>query len=120
MRRLIDASQSSSYEYRMPKQAISVTLREDNLVWLRVQSRTARHRSVSETLDRLIADARAGGRTSETSIRSVRGTIRIPDSDPSLEGADALVRSLFRTALTRGRKASSSGAPVGRRPRRDG
>jgi hypothetical protein len=81
----------------MPKQAISVTLRDDNLLWLRGRSRAARHRSVSETLDRLIADARAGVRASDAPSRSVKGTIRIVSGDPSLARADALVRALFRT-----------------------
>src|SRR5207253_1209147 len=93
---LLDRPHPLSYEYRMTKQAISVTLHEDNLLWLRGQSRAARHRSVSETLDRLIADARAGGRRSEGSIRSVKGTIRIPSDDPSLARADAAIRALFR------------------------
>ena len=81
----------------MPKQAISVTLRDDNLLWLRGRSRASGHRSVSETLDRLIADARAGVRASDAARRSVKGTIRIVSGDPSLARADALVRALFRT-----------------------
>ena len=79
----------------MTKQAISVTLNQDNLVWLRGQTRAARHRSVSETLDRLIAEARTGGRRSEASIRSIKGTISISRDDPSLVRADAAVRALF-------------------------
>jgi hypothetical protein len=86
----------------MPKQAISVTLRDDNLLWLRGRSRAARHRSVSETLDRLIADARAGVRASDAPRRSVKGTIRIVSGDPSLARADRLVRAMFRTG--RGRR----------------
>jgi hypothetical protein len=88
----------------MPKQAISVTLRDDNLLWLRGRSRAARHRSVSETLDRLIADARAGVQAPDAPRRSVKGTIRIASGDPALARADALVRALF---------------PTGRRPRRE-
>jgi hypothetical protein len=80
----------------MSKQAISVSLREDNLLWLRGRSRAARHRSVSETLDLLIADARAGGRAADAPRRSVKGTIRLV-SDPSLARADAVVRALFRS-----------------------
>lgn len=102
----------------MPKQAISVTLREDNLVWLRGQSRAAQHRSVSETLDRLIADARAGGRGADASIRSIQGTIRIPETDPALERADAAIRALFRTAPARDRNAATRSRRARRRPRR--
>ncbi len=46
----------------MPKQPISVTLSRENLVWLRGQTRATAGRSVSETLDRLVAEARTGGR----------------------------------------------------------
>jgi len=82
----------------MPKQAISVTLRDDNLLWLRGRSRAAGHRSVSETLDRLITDARAAVRASDATRRSVQGTIRIVTGDPSLARADALIRALFQAS----------------------
>lgn len=95
----------------MRKRPISVTLREDHLVWLRGQSRAARHRSVSETLDRLIAEARAAGRHPDSPIRSVRGTIQILNEDPSLLRADAVVRALF------GRAARSHPGPADRRAR---
>jgi hypothetical protein len=95
------------------KQAISVTLHEDNLVWLRGQSRAARHRSVSETLDRLIATARTGGQRVEGAVRSVKGTIRIPTDDPSLARADAAIRVLFR-------ESSGSRGGAHRRRRRRG
>ena len=103
----------------MSKQAISVTLREDNLVWLRGHSRSARHRSVSETLDRLIAEARAGGRP-ETSVRSVKGTVHILAADPSLARADATIRTLFRTTPRRDQEFRKKRGGARRRSRRHG
>ena len=47
---------------RMTKQAISITLSPDNLVWLRGRSRADQAGSLSEFLDRLITQARFGGR----------------------------------------------------------
>ena len=75
----------------MPKRAISVTLRDDNLVWLRGRSRAARHRSVSETLDRLIADARPGGRAAAASSRSVKVALGPRQLDLFVDGQDALL-----------------------------
>jgi hypothetical protein len=97
----------------MPKRAISVTLHEDNLVWLRGQSRAARHRSVSETLDRLIAEARTSRRHADGSIQSVKGTIQISKNDPSLAGADAVIRALFDAST--GRRARARRRSVRRR-----
>ncbi len=51
-------------------------------------------------LDRLVSDARAGGKSSGA-IRSVVGTIEIDPSDPLLERADAAVRRLFADSLDR-------------------
>ena len=79
----------------MPKKAISVTLATDNLLWLRGQARTAGRRSVSAVLDRLVSEARAGGRMHEGLVRSVVGTIRIADFDADLSGADSAIRALF-------------------------
>jgi hypothetical protein len=104
----------------MTKRAISVTLDDDNLVWLRGQSRAARHRSVSETLDRLIGEARIGGRGADASSRSVRGTIHILSRDPSLARADAVIRALFRTGPAIKGTAPAKREPVRRRRRRQG
>jgi hypothetical protein len=79
----------------MPKQAISVTLDRDNLLWLRARARAARRRSVSEALDQLVSEARTGARAQDGSIRSVVGTISIAADDPGLTSADAVVRALF-------------------------
>ena len=79
----------------MPKRAVSVTLESDNLLWLRGQAQGAPKRSLSEILDRLVTEARTSGRVHESAVRSVVGSILIPDSDPDLSSADAAIRSLF-------------------------
>jgi hypothetical protein len=104
----------------MPKQAISVTLSRENLVWLRGQTRATSRRSVSETLDRLVLEARTGGRLRVGSPRSVVGTIRIAPSDPALARADAAIRALFpgQPKVSRSRSATRPGDHV--RPARGG
>ena len=77
------------------RSAISVTLTGDNLLWLRGQAARTAKGSVSEVLDRIVSEARAGGRTDPVTVRSVVGTVDLPDDDPDLAEADAYVRSLF-------------------------
>jgi hypothetical protein len=79
----------------MSKKAISVTLRPENLLWLRGQAHASARRSVSETLDALISEARAGARGRPGAIKSVVGSISIRASDPGLTQADAAIRGLF-------------------------
>jgi hypothetical protein len=79
----------------MAKKAISVTLRPENLLWLRGQAHASSRRSVSEALDELISEARAGSRGRPEVIRSVVGSIRLEASDPGLTRADAAIRGLF-------------------------
>ena len=83
------------------RRALSVTLQHDNLVWLRAQAGATARGSLSRVLDQLVTDARTAGRTEAAAIRSVRGTIDLPDGDPDLEGADAYVRAQFETAMRR-------------------
>ena len=82
----------------MSKQAISVTLAADNLLWLRGQAHATSTRSVSAVLDQLVSAARSGGHVHESTIRSVVGTVHISAADPQLLGADAAVRALFPAA----------------------
>jgi hypothetical protein len=83
----------------MPKQAISVTLNTDNLTWLKARAGAIGARSVSELLDRLVAEAR---RTAPRgAVRSVVGTIDIDASDPLLEDADDVLRTVFEASLKR-------------------
>jgi hypothetical protein len=83
------------------KKAVSVTLGEDNLLWLRGQAAASANGSLSEVLDRLVDDARMSGRTDAKAIRSVAGTIDLPADDPDLAGADSYVRALFDRSLKR-------------------
>jgi len=100
----------------MTNKAISVTLRSENLLWLRGRTRASARRSVSETLDALISEARMGGRSGAVAATSVVGTIRIRSSDPGLRRADAAIRGLFRSEGTR--RPGRTGA-VRRQSRRD-
>jgi len=77
------------------KKAISITLSEDNLLWLRGQAARTSRGSVSEVLNRIVGETRKAGGTDPAAIRSVAGTIDLPDDDPDLERADAQIRSLF-------------------------
>jgi len=83
------------------KKAISVTLTQDNLLWLKGQAAATSRGSLSEVLDGLVTEARMGGRAEPASVRSVRGTIDLPDDDAELLHADAYVRTLFETSLRR-------------------
>jgi hypothetical protein len=82
------------------RKAISITLSEDNLLWLRGQAARSARGSVSELLDRLVADARSRGRTDPASVRSVAGTADLPDDDPALAGADAYIRTMFAASAS--------------------
>jgi hypothetical protein len=101
----------------MNKQAISVTLDADNLLWLRAQTLSQRHRSISEMLDGLIREARTANKSQANLIRSVVGTVRIADADPNLDTADDAVRAFFSAALShqKGRERRSTSRPKPRR-----
>lgn len=83
------------------KRAISVTIDEDNLLWLKGQAGASASGSVSEVVDRLIGEARAGGRTDAAAVRSVVGSIDLPRDDEDLAGAEAYVRTIFERSLAR-------------------
>ena len=83
----------------MAKHAISITLHSDNLTWLKARVGAVGARSVSELLDQLVADARRA--TPGGSVRSVVGTIDIDASDPLLNGADDVLRTLVDASLNR-------------------
>jgi len=76
-------------DYRMSKQAISVTLSPDNLVWLRGRALADGRVSLSEFLDRLVTRARTGGAPARPA-RSMNGALAVnADEDvvatPSVE-----------------------------------
>ena len=82
------------------KKAISITLRGDNLLWLKAQAAARTDGNVSEVVDRLIRDARTAGMTDRASMRSVVGTIDLPE-DESLAEADTYVKAAFDRSLSR-------------------
>jgi len=99
------------------KRAISVTIDADNLLWLKGQAGASASGSVSEIVDRLIGEARAGGQTDAAAIRSVVGSVDLPRDDEDLAGADAYVRGVFDRSLARP-MAVRERAPVRKTKRR--
>jgi Arc/MetJ-type ribon-helix-helix transcriptional regulator len=83
------------------KRPVSITIGEDNLIWLKAQAAAGARGSVSEVVDRLVQEARTSGRTDAAAIRSVVGSIDLPEDDEDLSGADAYVRGLFDRSLSR-------------------
>lgn len=88
----------------MNKLAISVSLEPGNLLWLQAMKAHGRHRSMSEVLDSVIGAARGANGRRREGVRSVRGTIAIPESDPTLKRADAVLRGRFEAALWHSRR----------------
>ncbi len=97
----------------MSKRAISVTLQSDNLTWLKARAGAIGARSVSDLLDQLVAEARRA--TPGGSVRSVVGTIDIDASDPLLNGADDVLRTLVDASLKRPTLAKESRVRYGTR-----
>jgi hypothetical protein len=95
----------------MNKQAISITLSPENLLWLRARTIATKARSLSEAMDRLIAEARAARDSVAPEARSVVGMVRIPEDDPDLRKADAEIRRLFDESLFRRTSGDPSRAP---------
>jgi hypothetical protein len=92
----------------MSKKAVSVTLRPDNLLWLKTRVKVKGERSLSETLDGIITEARAGAGAGGSEIRSVLGNARIPGSEAALSEAGARVAALFRKSVRRKERAPAS------------
>lgn len=82
----------------MAKKAVSVTLDEANVLWLKGRARISGG-NVSETLDQLITRAR-GGRAQLGPFPSVVGMVDLKD-DPDLLKADAAVREWFDEYLSK-------------------
>jgi hypothetical protein len=85
----------------MPKKGISVTLQDDNLLWLKSRTVATKGRSLSETLDALVTAARTTGDVPASAVRSVAGTIDIANDDPNLERADEYIRGAVTASLSR-------------------
>lgn len=101
----------------MPKRAVSITLEEANLLWLR--GRGYGRGSLSAALDALITEARQGRLGAATPVRTVVGSVDIAADDPRLEHADAAVRDLFAASLRLPFRVAESEAPYApTRPKR--
>jgi hypothetical protein len=81
----------------MPKRAVSLTLDDGNLLWLKGRGGG----NLSGAVDNLITAARAGRFGVPAGVRSVAGTIDLAGDDPQLERADSAVRDLFAASLAR-------------------
>jgi hypothetical protein len=91
---------------------------EDNLLWLRGQAARTARGSVSEVLDRIVGEARMSGRIDPAGVRSVAGSVDLPEDDPGLEQADTFIRSLFGASAQQPmlvRERSTSRTKKGRR-----
>jgi hypothetical protein len=107
----------------MSKKAVSLTLDEANLLWLR--GRGHGRGNLSAAVDDLITEARAGRLGGAAPVRSVVGTIDLAADDPELERADSAVRELFAASLARPMRVRDTRAayqptPRVRRSRRRG
>jgi len=82
---------------------IPIDLDPANLLWLKARRPG---RDLSEVLNEILTQIRIGSSSLERrdtagGIRSVRGTIRLPEDDPDLEKAQEAVRDLFRRSIER-------------------
>jgi hypothetical protein len=107
----------------MAKIAISLTIEQTNLLWLKGRARVVSGGSLSEAVDQLIAEARAGRLGQGHPSRSVVGTIDLPDDEALLAGTSAIGR-LFAESLARpifvheGTPRSRASKPATRKKRR--
>ena len=81
------------------KHAISITLDQENITWLKGRAGATGLRSVSELVDRLVTAARSAGQVGPS--RSVVGTVDIDEADPRLASADEAVRLMYERSLSR-------------------
>ena len=93
----------------MTKQAVSLTLDESNLLWLKGRGVG----NLSAAVDTLITAARAGRFGALATVRSVVGTIDLAADDPRLERADTAIRDLFAASLARPLRVSETRASYG-------
>ena len=100
----------------MPKRPLSVTLEDDNVLWLRGRAASTKRRSLSDALDRVVTAARLGGQPGER--RSVVGTVDIAAADPSLDRADAAVRALYDVSVSRPSLVREPAPSYGKRTRK--
>ena len=102
----------------MAKAAISLTLAEENLIWVKGLALRRGH-SMSSVIDNLVSQARTGRHASIEQPRSVIGTLDLPAGDPTLSGADEAIRDLFSASLARPMMVREQSSQYGARgPRR--
>jgi hypothetical protein len=92
----------------MPKKAVSLTLDEANVLWLK--GRRYGQGNLSAAVDDLITAARSGRLGVPPAVRSVVGTIDLAADHPRLERADDAVRELFAASLAQPLRASGARA----------
>ena len=85
----------------MPKRGISVTLLDENLLWLKRRTVATKGRSLSETLDELVTAARTSRDVPAAAVRSVVGTVDIAADDLNLERADDYIADVVTGSLAR-------------------
>ena len=93
----------------MVKRAVSLTLDEANLLWLK--GRGYGQGNLSAAVDDVITAARAGRFGVPITVRSVVGTIDLAADDPRLARADQVVRTLFAESLARPLRVAEARAP---------
>jgi hypothetical protein len=96
----------------MAKEPVSVTLQRENLLWLRGRAASAKRRSLSDALDRVVTAARLGGRSGE--VRSVVGTVDIGAADADAALHTYVDASLSRPFITRETGPAGSGGETPR------
>ena len=74
-----------------------MTLREENVLWLKGQAAASGKGSVSEVVDALVTKARVEGRGT---VVSMAGTVDLP-ADDDLAWADGYVQSVFEASVGR-------------------
>jgi hypothetical protein len=84
----------------MAKTAISLTIEQTNLLWLKGRARVVAGGSLSAAIDQLITEARAGRLGQGDPPRSVVGTIDLPDEGMLAAGKE-MVSGLFAGSLSR-------------------
>lgn len=85
----------------MSDRRISIALDAGNLLWLQSQAITSGNRSLSETLNSILAKLRGGPDEQIESEPAFEVTARISEPDPDLKEADAAIRKLFARSLQR-------------------
>jgi hypothetical protein len=85
----------------MAKKAISVTLDELNMLWLRDQTIRKSARNLSDAIDQLITAARLRSWGPPRPSRSIVGAIEIPDDDANLDQLGAAMRETFDRSVVR-------------------